>query len=139
MLHSPHSHLSPSNPLNGRLPRDNGVHIHSQSVDTGENFIDGTNIAAEIEDDSPELRDNRVTGNTHQPWKCYMHSTARILILTQPHQLISHVCIVRETDGMPGSGERSNKHDNEKPRTNAEQRDERERRMREQTVQLDIS
>lgn len=40
--------------------RDDGVHIHSQGVDTGGNFIDGTNIAAEIEDDLPELRDNRV-------------------------------------------------------------------------------
>lgn len=78
MVHSPHSHLPTSHPFNGRMPQDNGVHIHSQGVDTGDNIIDAANIAAEDDtaEDPPELRDNRVNWQ-HPPTMEVLHARHR--------------------------------------------------------------
>lgn len=76
MVHSPHSHLPVNHPMHGRLPHDNGVHIHSQGVDTGDNFIGGTNIPADTEEDPPEIRDNRVNWQ-HPPTKEVLHARHR--------------------------------------------------------------
>ena len=78
MVHSPHSHLPASYLFNGRMPQDNGVHIHSHGVDTGDNFIDAANIAAEDDtaEDPPELRDNRVNWQ-HPPTMDVLHARHR--------------------------------------------------------------